>query len=378
MPDSMIVFLDRFIAQKGKPATLKVLGGLTESQVEPLIAAETVEKNAASKYLITAKGIEFWFKHAAASKSDAEIVSLLKEVESTGKITANKWLTKYATDAGLIAAVARPRNTYALSEQGKSILESWPVKESFFAAQSSFEAFKNSSKQLLHSLSETLGKLRDESSATLDQSKQEIQSKLDHAVHGVTESLQALMGKTLAEQSVNIAKATLEQIVESQQAKLKAVEHELAAAREEFALKLEAERQKLHSQELSILEKLESVEKQFAAASKPVAAQPAAASLFEAAPVAAKDPWQVTKAEYKTLHDKVKTLGLEVIIPELTDQVLGQLPSLSVKEFHALLRSWQVDRRLVLKICNDPYLEPRKNEGIETSEGLLFYVQLHD
>jgi hypothetical protein len=31
---------------------------------------------------------------------------------------------------------------------------------------------------------------------------------------------------------------------------------------------------------------------------------------------------------------------------------------------------------LVLQVCNDPHFEPRSAEGIPSSRGLLFYVEM--
>ena len=63
-------------------------------------------------------------------------------------------------------------------------------------------------------------------------------------------------------------------------------------------------------------------------------------------------------------------------VPNLTDRVRAEVPGVTAARFHDLLRLWQSEDRLVLQVCNDPHVEPRSAEGIPSSRGLLFYVEM--
>jgi hypothetical protein len=82
--------------------------------------------------------------------------------------------------------------------------------------------------------------------------------------------------------------------------------------------------------------------------------------------------WENTRRAYRELH----RAGHLVKIPELNDAVTRESPGLLRQHFYDLLNKWARDDRLVLQLCNDPRVEPRAHEGIESPRGLLFYVQL--
>ena len=86
--------------------------------------------------------------------------------------------------------------------------------------------------------------------------------------------------------------------------------------------------------------------------------------------------WEATRREGEALRQQTLTIGGIVKVPELTDAVRGQVPGLTAVDFHGLLERWQQEDRLTLQLCNDPRLEPRASEGIQSPRGLLFYVRL--
>ncbi len=86
--------------------------------------------------------------------------------------------------------------------------------------------------------------------------------------------------------------------------------------------------------------------------------------------------WQATRRAYETLKQETLRIGGIVKVPDLTDAVGRSMPGLVPAAFHALLRKWRQEDRLTLQLCNDPRLEPRAAEGIESPNGLLFYVHM--
>jgi hypothetical protein len=86
--------------------------------------------------------------------------------------------------------------------------------------------------------------------------------------------------------------------------------------------------------------------------------------------------WQATRRAHERLREETLRIGGIVKVPDLTDAVVKSAPSLTPPTFHDLLRRWQQEDRLTLQLCNDPRLEPRAAEGIQSPRGLLFYVQM--
>ncbi len=83
---------------------------------------------------------------------------------------------------------------------------------------------------------------------------------------------------------------------------------------------------------------------------------------------------QVTLEAYDRLARSDPASGGVVKIPDLYDAVLRRGEELTLKQFHQLLLGWEEDKRFILEVCNDPYLERRADEGILTGRGLLFYI----
>jgi hypothetical protein len=86
--------------------------------------------------------------------------------------------------------------------------------------------------------------------------------------------------------------------------------------------------------------------------------------------------WEAARSAHERLRQENLRIGGIVKVPELTDAVLRAADGLSPAAFHELLRRWQQEDRLTLQLCNDPRLEPRAAEGIQSPRGLLFYVQM--
>jgi hypothetical protein len=121
------------------------------------------------------------------------------------------------------------------------------------------------------------------------------------------------------------------------------------------------------------------VEEKARAAKQPAGAAgttPAPTTAPVAEPPADEAVWQATQRAYAQLEQRFKLTSELIKVPNLTDLVRTELPELTAARFHDLLQRWQREDRLVLQVCNDPHVEPRAAEGIPSSRGLLFYLEM--
>jgi hypothetical protein len=86
--------------------------------------------------------------------------------------------------------------------------------------------------------------------------------------------------------------------------------------------------------------------------------------------------WEAVRAAHEKLRQENLRIGGIVKVPELTDTVLHSVGNLTPAAFHEMLKGWQQEGRLTLQLCNDPRLEPRASEGVQSLRGLLFYVHM--
>jgi hypothetical protein len=86
--------------------------------------------------------------------------------------------------------------------------------------------------------------------------------------------------------------------------------------------------------------------------------------------------WEAARLAYEQVRQENLRIGGIVKIPDLIDVVRRTVPDLPPGTFHDLLRKWQQEDRLTLQLCDDPRMESRTDEGIQSPRGLLFYVQI--
>lgn len=80
---------------------------------------------------------------------------------------------------------------------------------------------------------------------------------------------------------------------------------------------------------------------------------------------------------YKAVAAHNERLGGIVTVPELHDELRKAVPGLTREQFHGMLQDLASKDHLVLQVNNDPRLDPRANEGIQSPRGLLSYVKLN-
>jgi hypothetical protein len=161
----------------------------------------------------------------------------------------------------------------------------------------------------------------------------------------------------------------------SQQAR-QAVEMETARLADlEARLRQEAGQQR---EQLGAFERL--VEERLAEVARRLEAPRSAASNSPSpqpnGPPSAPAVWEAARAAHEKLRQETLPIGGIVKVPDLTEAVLRAVPGLLPASFHEMLRGWQQEDKLTLQLCNDPRLEPKAAEGIQSPRGLLFYVQM--
>jgi hypothetical protein len=150
---------------------------------------------------------------------------------------------------------------------------------------------------------------------------------------------------------------------------------QLAALQTRLQQAAEQQQEQLHAFERRVGDRLDELAHRLKTVAKPTgeaASRPAGS--VSAPPMEAA--WEMTRRAHEQLRQEASRIGGIVKIPELTDAVLRGVNGLSTAAFHDFLRQWQQQDRLTLQLCNDPRLEPRAAEGIHSSCGLLFYVQM--
>jgi hypothetical protein len=161
--------------------------------------------------------------------------------------------------------------------------------------------------------------------------------------------------------------------LEEESARLREREEILRQNVEAEAARLQEREEKLQQALARQREELEEFRKEFDSRLKDLggrtSAEPATAP---AAEVLEGFAWEATKSAHADLRGR----GIPVKLPELSDEVIKHVPGLSPERFRELLQRWQDADRLVLQRCSDPTVEPRATEGIRSTRGLLFYVQM--
>lgn len=89
-----------------------------------------------------------------------------------------------------------------------------------------------------------------------------------------------------------------------------------------------------------------------------------------------EDVFNAFAQAHQRLKEKYSRIGGIVEIPELTDEVLREVPGLSKVDFHKYLTDWHLQDKLALQKNNDLNLHPRGKEGVGGSN--FFYVHLNN
>jgi hypothetical protein len=91
---------------------------------------------------------------------------------------------------------------------------------------------------------------------------------------------------------------------------------------------------------------------------------------------AAPEVFDAMKQAWNELHQETLRIGGIVKVPDLVDRIQAAVPGITAGQIHQQLLRWQKEDKLTVQTVNDPRLEPRRAEMIQSPRGLLGYVQL--
>jgi hypothetical protein len=391
---TMYQAIDKAIEAGGSNLTAKAIVGTGSSAtalLDEMCSAGHFEKTGGKtpKYSLTEKGRLAWEQDAPEDRrqqvrqgeQERERVALLGFLtlvaKKQGKALTKTELPRFpapvrqqACDGGLIEPGPKP-NTYLLLPAGEVMLQAeQPIEDQLTRlrqlAQQTVGQWRAAQKRLGQELEGHPSQPLQAAADGLAERGTEAFRVFDSALTELA-SFSALLsaGRQLraeVEASCRLARET----VEAEKARLEGLEARLRQQAEQQHKHAEALEQRLEERFRDLARRLDVRE---AAAEGPrqhdSPALPPEGAVLEA-----------TQAAYQRLRQESLRLGGIVKVPELTDAVRKHIPSLSPAAFHDLLSKWQQEDRLTLQLCNDPRLEPRAAEGIHSSRGLLFYIQM--
>jgi hypothetical protein len=365
------------LAGSGKAATA-ILADLCSKELLELKAR---------KYTITDKGREFWKEQASPERRQAVenverqkqrklLIEVLEKVKSKGgKALTMTEVPRFsaALTSALEQKLIEPGtkdNAYRLLPAGEGVLRGVPLQRLRDDYQEIFTRWQATQKQL----QEQVEGLTGNGSQALQAAAAELTEQGRQAGQAFDSALAELGGFARLAQAARQIQAAAE---DACRRALEQVEHErrrLAELETQLQHSAHSQREELAHMERRMSERLDEIQQQLASAEKAAPEAPVAADGPSHPPEDAV--WEATRQAYEELRQETLRIGGIVKIPELTDRVRRVHPALTASAFHDLLKQWQQQDRLTLQLCNDPRLEERAREGIESPHGLLFYIHM--
>ena len=396
MDDKLFVALDRMIEAGGqKLARSVVVTNLAKKTADSLLVELTQHgyiRKDGNKFTITDEGRQAWERKASEARkrelADRALAQFLAVVvKQNGKaLTASQkkqfdesFIKRVQTDELVLEVSA---NKYKLSLKGEEFLQARePLEEQLKRLRTATRNLLKGPQALLQRLSQETEKLTEggEIRSAFADARAAIQGEVVRAQADFERSLEGLQAfasliaasQTFKKELPAAVSKALERI-DVEAARVQNLEAEFRHTADQFREQLEQARQHMERQAATVEEKAR-------AEQKPVSSggtAPAPNSATAAEPLSDVAVWPATQRAYEQLEQRFKLTSELIKIPNLTDGVRMEVPGLTAARFHNLLLRWQHEDRLVLQVCNDPHLEPRSAEGIPSSRGLLFYVEM--
>jgi hypothetical protein len=390
--------LDKAIEAGGSNLGSKTLAGSGKAASEilnELCASGFLSKagGKTAKYSVTPEGRAVWEKEAPPErlrqqqerdreqqkKSLVELISLVQQKQ--GKTFSKTETTRFsaslrqdACDRKLVELGAKA-NSYRLMPAGEELLQSdQPLDrqlQRLRQLQQQTVAQWRAAQQRLHQALESMGSPVSQSvQAAADEltgRANQVFQQFDHALVELGAFPVLLTAARQLRQEAEMACQEAVQRLESEKNRLAELEARLNQSAEQ-------QREQLAEFERRLRERLDDLAARLAAGGK---SDSEPTKQPDGSVVPSDDAvWEATWRAGESLRQATLRIGGIIKIPELTDGVRKVFPDLGVAAFHDLLQRWQQEDRLTLQLCNDPRLEPRAAEGIPSSRGLLFYVQI--
>jgi hypothetical protein len=389
--------LDKAIEAGGSNLTGKDIVGAARGAtglLDEMCTSGLLEKTSgrSPKYTVTANGRETWERQVPEDRRhqiqqieqqqrQQQLLGFLKLIEKKhGRPLTKTELPRFpapvrdeACDRHLIEK-GEKANSYRLLESGEQML----LAEQPFEEQ--LERLRQLSRQVVAQWHATQQRMHRELTGAaigpLEQATSRLAERGQKACEAFDNAVAEMAGLVGVREAAQQVRAEVETAARQARETVEAERARLADL--EAGLQQEAQQQRdlLASFERQLEERFADLERRLKASGEvanPAPLEPAPPLQSEPSEVAV---WDATRLAYERLRRQSLAVGGIVKVPELTDAVTRSLDDLSSVVFHDLLKKWQQEDRLTLQLCNDPRLEPRSSEGIQSPRGLLFYVQM--
>jgi hypothetical protein len=393
--DKLFAALDRMVEVGGqKLARPVVVGDLAKKAADALLtdlAAHKYIHKEGTKFTITDEGRHAWESRASEARkrelADRAVAKFLAVVDKQkGKALTRTqqqqfeeaFVKRVQADELVVEAGA---NKYHLSPKGEAFLQAQgPLDEQLKRLRSIAQDLLKAPQALLQRLARDTEQLAEEGPirSAFREAREAIQGEVVRAQTEFERSLdglQAFASLTAAAQTLKkalpAAVSGALQRIDVEVERVQKLEADLRQTANEIREQVEQARQQMEQRAAAVEEKARSEKKP----ASPDGATPVPSSPMAVGP-SDEAVWQAMRRAYEQLEQQFKLTSELIKVPNLTDRVRAEMPGLTAARFHELLQRWQREDRLVLQVCNDPHFEPRSADGIPSSRGLLFYVEM--
>lgn len=396
MDDTLFAALDRMIEAGGqKIAKGALIGSLAKKPADGLLAdlqkQGYIQKDG-SKFTLTEEGRRAWKNKASeARKLEVEEIAVTACLATMDKMKAKPLTAKPGQpfDEGIIQRVVAEAmvidagaNKYRLSPKGEEFLKARePLEQQLERLRTASEDLLKRPQVLLQRLARDAEQLAEgeavrsafaEARAEIQEKVASAQTEFERALDGLQAFGSLIAAGQAFKKTLPAAVSGVLERMDAEAGRVQKLGEELRQTANQFRKELEQARQQMDQRAAAVEEKARAEKKTahaggtLPAPSRPAAAEPAPDEVI----------WQALRQAYEQLEQQLKLTTELIKVPNLMDKVRAQVPGLTVARFHDLLQHWQRADRLVLQVCNNPHAEPRSAEGIQSSRGLLFYVEM--
>lgn len=378
--------LDRAIEAGGRLLASRAVVGTGQtaaSLLGEMCAAGLLDKTEgrSPRFTVTARGREAWAREAPERRRReverreqeqrrqalGELLSLVERKQGKALTKAElsripAFILEEARKRGMVRA-GEKANTYSLLPAGEeALLAVQPVERQV-------ERLRHLHREVMAAWRAAQGRVAQEvegaGAPALQDAVGQLAQRGEEALRAFDAALDELGGLARLADAVRQVRAEVEAAIAAEKARL-----------------AEAET-KLRQESASLRERLESWDRQAQACLAELARKQEQAAVPEPRPAPQRNGppppavvWEAVRTAHERLKQENSRVGGIVKVPELTDAVMKLVDGLTPGQLHEMLKSYQAEDRLTLQLCNDPRLEPRAAEGIHSSRGLLFYVQM--
>ncbi len=395
MDDNFFASLDRIVEAGGqKLAKGIVIGDLAKKAAVALLAdleAHNYIRKDGNKYSITDEGRRAWEGKAPAARkrelADRVVAKFLAVVKQTTKALGKPqqklfeaaFIQQVEADELVVGTGA---NKYKLTPRGEAFLQDRePLEAQLKRLQTAAHDLLKAPQSLLHNIVKEAEQLAEggairaafaEARTAIQEEVTRAQKAFEHSLNGLQAFASLIAAAQTLKKELPAAVAGALERIDATAERVEKLETELRQTTDHFKEQLDQARHEMERRAAAVEAKAQA--ERTSASVGETTSEPTRARAAE--PPTDEVVWQATRRAYEHLEQQFKMTSELIKVPNLTDIACAEVPGLTAARFHDLLQRWQREDRLVLQVCNDPHFEPRAAEGIHSSRGLLFYVEM--